>query len=137
MLTRVNFFKDTKQERKEKKVTKEKHKTIELQDIWNDKQNESKVRHISIRGEAGSGKNVLSQRIAYLRGNDQLWNHQFQYLLHIPLRKIINIFYHINDNNNDTNIQLLAFGLMTFNTRIQLSCGDNNTNLDAKLSQLN
>ncbi|ETO03468.1 hypothetical protein RFI_33939, partial [Reticulomyxa filosa] len=29
---------------------------IELQDIWNDKQNESKIRHISIRGEAGSGK---------------------------------------------------------------------------------
>ncbi|ETO03196.1 hypothetical protein RFI_34214, partial [Reticulomyxa filosa] len=34
---------------------------------------------------------VLSQRIAYLWGNDQMWNHQFQYLLHIPLRKIITI----------------------------------------------
>ncbi|ETN98843.1 NACHT family NTPase, partial [Reticulomyxa filosa] len=74
---------------------------MELQDIWNDKENESKVRHISIRGEAGSGKSVLSQRIAYLWGNDQMWNHQFQYLLHIPLRKIVNVFHHINGNNDD------------------------------------
>ncbi|ETO02068.1 hypothetical protein RFI_35368, partial [Reticulomyxa filosa] len=29
---------------------------IELQDIWNDQQSKLKVRHISIRGEAGSGK---------------------------------------------------------------------------------
>ncbi|ETO07989.1 non-muscle caldesmon, partial [Reticulomyxa filosa] len=63
---------------------------IELQDIWDDQQKESKICHISIRGEAGSGKSVLSQRIAYLWGNGQMWNHQFQYLLHIPLRKIIN-----------------------------------------------
>ncbi|ETO09046.1 hypothetical protein RFI_28340, partial [Reticulomyxa filosa] len=74
---------------------------IQLQDIWNNKQNESKVRHISIRGEAGSGKSVLSQRIAYLWGNGQMWNHQFQYLLHIPLRIIINAFHHINDNCDD------------------------------------
>ncbi|ETN99442.1 hypothetical protein RFI_38032 [Reticulomyxa filosa] len=33
---------------------------IELQDIWNDTQYQSKVRYISIRGEAGSGKNVES-----------------------------------------------------------------------------
>ncbi|ETO34430.1 hypothetical protein RFI_02663 [Reticulomyxa filosa] len=71
---------------------------IKLQDIWNDKENQSKVRHISIQGEAGSGKSVLSQRIAYLWGNQQMWNHRFQYLLHIPLRKIINAFHHINDN---------------------------------------
>ncbi|ETN99103.1 hypothetical protein RFI_38384 [Reticulomyxa filosa] len=29
-----------------------------------------------------------------------MWNHQFQYLLHIPLRKIINVFHHINDNSD-------------------------------------
>ncbi|ETO01912.1 hypothetical protein RFI_35527, partial [Reticulomyxa filosa] len=63
---------------------------IELQDIWNDKENESKIRHISIGGEAGSGENVLSQRITYLWRNHQMWNHQFQYLLLIPWRKIIN-----------------------------------------------
>ncbi|ETO01989.1 NTPase, partial [Reticulomyxa filosa] len=74
---------------------------IELQDIWNDKQNQSKIHHTSIRGEAGSGKSVLSQRIAHLWGNDQMWNHQFQYLLHIPLRIIINAFHHINDNCDD------------------------------------
>ncbi|ETO02151.1 hypothetical protein RFI_35285, partial [Reticulomyxa filosa] len=74
---------------------------IELQDIWNDKENETKVRHISVRGEAGSGKSVLSQRIAYLWGNNQMWSHQFQYLLHIPLRKIINVFHHINGNSDD------------------------------------
>ncbi|ETO33523.1 hypothetical protein RFI_03577, partial [Reticulomyxa filosa] len=74
--------------------------TIELQDIWNDKQTEAKICHISIRGEAGSGKSVLSQRIAYLWGNGQMWD-QFQYLLHIPLRKIINIFHQINDNSDD------------------------------------
>ncbi|ETO32344.1 hypothetical protein RFI_04773 [Reticulomyxa filosa] len=71
-------------------------KNIELQDIWNDKQKESKVCYISIRGEAGSGKSVLSQRITYLWGN-----HQFQSLLYIPLRKTINAFHHINDNNDD------------------------------------
>ncbi|ETO34000.1 hypothetical protein RFI_03094 [Reticulomyxa filosa] len=32
---------------------------------------------------------------------------------------------------NDINIQLLAFGLMTFNPCIQLSCDDDNTNFDA------
>ncbi|ETO07647.1 putative ATP-dependent protease subunit C (ClpC) [Reticulomyxa filosa] len=68
---------------------------------WNDKENESKVRQISVRGEAGSGKSVLSQRIAYLWRNDRMWNHQFQYLLHIPLRKIINAYHHINDNSDD------------------------------------
>ncbi|ETO08757.1 putative ATP-dependent protease subunit C (ClpC), partial [Reticulomyxa filosa] len=75
--------------------------TIELQDIWNDKEDESKVRHISIRGEAGSGKSVLSQRIAYLWGNNQMWSHQFQYLLHIPLKNIINVFHRINENSDD------------------------------------
>ncbi|ETO01478.1 hypothetical protein RFI_35962 [Reticulomyxa filosa] len=70
---------------------------IELQDIWNDQQKELKICHISIRGEAGSGKSVLSQRIAYLWGN----GHQFQYLLHIPLRKIVNFLHHINDNSDD------------------------------------
>ncbi|ETO11699.1 hypothetical protein RFI_25677 [Reticulomyxa filosa] len=74
---------------------------IELQDIWNDKQKGLKICHIGIRGEAGSGKSVLSQRVVYLWGNGQMLNHQFQYLLHIPLRKIINGFYHINDNCDD------------------------------------
>ncbi|ETO00623.1 hypothetical protein RFI_36817, partial [Reticulomyxa filosa] len=32
--------------------------------------------------------------------------------------------------DNDTDIRLLVFGLMTFNPRIQLSCDDNNTNFD-------
>ncbi|ETO03552.1 hypothetical protein RFI_33850, partial [Reticulomyxa filosa] len=42
-----------------------------------------------------------------------------------------------NSNNricktgNDTDIRLLVFGLMIFNSRIQLGCDDNNTNLDA------
>ncbi|ETO02251.1 hypothetical protein RFI_35185, partial [Reticulomyxa filosa] len=42
-----------------------------------------------------------------------------------------------NSNNyickidNDTNIRLLVFGLMTFNPCIQLNCDDNNTNFDA------
>ncbi|ETO34686.1 PBS lyase HEAT domain protein repeat-containing protein, partial [Reticulomyxa filosa] len=38
---------------------------------------------------------------------------------------------HIWKTANDTDIQLLAFGLMTFNPCIQLSCDDNNTNFDA------
>ncbi|ETO01213.1 hypothetical protein RFI_36227, partial [Reticulomyxa filosa] len=33
--------------------------------------------------------------------------------------------------DNDTDIRLLVFGLMTFNPRIQLSCDHNNTNFDA------
>ncbi|ETO00808.1 NACHT family NTPase, partial [Reticulomyxa filosa] len=41
------------------------------------------------------------QRIAYLWGNHQMWTHQFQHLLHIPLRNIINVFHNINDNSND------------------------------------
>ncbi|ETO08722.1 hypothetical protein RFI_28664 [Reticulomyxa filosa] len=64
--------------------------------------NKLEVRHINIQGEARSGKSALSQRIAYLWGNDQMLNHQFQYLLHIPLRKkIIKAFHHINDNCDD------------------------------------
>ncbi|ETO14921.1 hypothetical protein RFI_22445 [Reticulomyxa filosa] len=68
--------------------------TIELDDIWKIKgeDGEPEVRHISIRGEAGTGKSVLTQRIAYLWANKQMWNDQFQWLLHIPLRKIANIF---------------------------------------------
>ncbi|ETO31338.1 hypothetical protein RFI_05781 [Reticulomyxa filosa] len=58
-------------------------KDIELQDIWNDRQKGFKICHISIQGKAESGKSVLSQRIAYLWGNYQMWNHQFQYLLMI------------------------------------------------------
>ncbi|ETO31721.1 hypothetical protein RFI_05400 [Reticulomyxa filosa] len=46
------------------------YENIELPDIW-------KICHISIRGEVGNGKSVLSQRIAYLWGNYQIWNHQF------------------------------------------------------------
>ncbi|ETO32528.1 hypothetical protein RFI_04589, partial [Reticulomyxa filosa] len=86
-----------------------KMETLEVQDIWKDKENGLVVRHISICGEAGSGKSVLSQRIAYLWANDQMWNDQFQYLLHIPLRKIANIFDRhygnddekMNDGNED------------------------------------
>ncbi|ETO27894.1 NTPase [Reticulomyxa filosa] len=66
--------------------------TIEIQDIWNDKQNKSNLRHISIYGETGSGKSVLLQRIAYLWAKNRMWNDQFQWLLYIPLRKIINSF---------------------------------------------
>ncbi|ETO35468.1 NACHT domain-containing protein, partial [Reticulomyxa filosa] len=74
---------------------------LEVQDIWNTKEGELEVRHISIRGEAGCGKSVLTQRIAYLWANDQMWNNRFQWLLHIPFRKISHIFD--NKKNNNTN----------------------------------
>ncbi|ETO08121.1 hypothetical protein RFI_29269, partial [Reticulomyxa filosa] len=76
-------------------------KTIELHDIWQEKQQDksNKCRHISIRGEAGSGKSVLMKRIAYLWANDQIWNDQFQWILHIPLRKIVHLF-----DNNKSNL---------------------------------
>ncbi|ETO32135.1 hypothetical protein RFI_04983, partial [Reticulomyxa filosa] len=57
--------------------------TIELEDIWKIKEeNGSKVCHISIHGEAGTGKSVLTQRIAWLWANKQMWNDQFPWLLH-------------------------------------------------------
>ncbi|ETO00652.1 NLR family, pyrin domain containing 12, partial [Reticulomyxa filosa] len=89
-------------------------KTIELEDIWKvekskkkekdiegkklEEESELELRHISIHGEAGTGKSVLSQKIAYLWANNQIWNDRFQLLLHIPLRKIANIF---DEENND------------------------------------
>ncbi|ETO03427.1 NACHT family NTPase [Reticulomyxa filosa] len=73
--------------------------TVELQDIWNET-DELEIHHIGIRGEAGSGKSVLTQRIAYLWANHQLWNDRFQWLLHIPFRKIAHIF-----DNNKKNIK--------------------------------
>ncbi|ETO01353.1 hypothetical protein RFI_36087, partial [Reticulomyxa filosa] len=60
-----------------------------------------------------SGKSVLSQRIAYLWGNG-MWNHQFQYLLHIPLRKTINVFHHINGNGDDQKKDECNGGLLDF-----------------------
>ncbi|ETO06085.1 hypothetical protein RFI_31311 [Reticulomyxa filosa] len=75
--------------------------TVEMQGIWNETDNELKIHHISIRGEAGSGKSVLTQRIAYLWANHQLWNDRFQWLLHIPLQKIAHIF----DNNEKNNVK--------------------------------
>ncbi|ETO15234.1 hypothetical protein RFI_22132, partial [Reticulomyxa filosa] len=44
---------------------------------------------------------LIFDEIAYLWGNGQMWNYQFQYLLHILLRKIIDVFHHINDNGDD------------------------------------
>ncbi|ETO21871.1 hypothetical protein RFI_15332, partial [Reticulomyxa filosa] len=58
-------------------IYENKTEIIKIQDIWNDKQNGSKVRHISIRGKAGSGKNESSEDIE---------NHWSKILntLHIP-----------------------------------------------------
>ncbi|ETO03668.1 NTPase, partial [Reticulomyxa filosa] len=81
-------------------IYENKTETIEVQDIWNDAKG-SNIRHISIRGEAGSGKSVLSQRIAYLWGKHQMCNDQFQWLLHIPLRKLVNIFDNSGDENKE------------------------------------
>ncbi|ETO27417.1 NACHT family NTPase, partial [Reticulomyxa filosa] len=72
--------------------------TVQLENIWNDEASGSTIRHISIRGEAGSGKSVLTQRIAHLWANNQMWNDRFQWILQIPLRKIVNIF---DDSKND------------------------------------
>ncbi|ETO10825.1 hypothetical protein RFI_26550 [Reticulomyxa filosa] len=77
---------------------------MEVQDIWNVKESDLEVHHISICGEAGSGKSVLTQRIAHLWANDQMWNNQFQWLLHIPFRKIVGIFEN-NKNKNENNIK--------------------------------
>ncbi|ETO33882.1 hypothetical protein RFI_03214 [Reticulomyxa filosa] len=84
-------------------------KTIELEDIWNTEKSkkedekveeEEEMRHINVHGEAGTGKSVLSQRIAYLWANKQMWNNRFQLLLHIPLRKIASIFDKTKEENN-------------------------------------
>ncbi|ETO34937.1 putative ATP-dependent protease subunit C (ClpC), partial [Reticulomyxa filosa] len=80
-----------------------KKESIELEDIWKRKNEENglKLRHVSINGEAGTGKSVLSQRIAYLWANKQMWNDKFQFLLHIPLRKIVSIFDKTTNKNDD------------------------------------
>ncbi|ETO14940.1 hypothetical protein RFI_22428, partial [Reticulomyxa filosa] len=70
--------------------------TIDVRYVWKidnegeKKKEEEEVRHISIRGEAGSGKSVLTQRIAYLWAKNQMWNDMFEWLLHISFRKIVN-----------------------------------------------
>ncbi|ETO20144.1 hypothetical protein RFI_17077 [Reticulomyxa filosa] len=85
---------------------------VDEQDIWKlDKKGEEKeeeieeeeVRHISIRGEAGSGKSVLTQRIAYLWANGEMWNNMFEWLLHIPFRNIVNLFDDENKGNTKSN----------------------------------
>ncbi|ETO01966.1 putative ATP-dependent protease subunit C (ClpC), partial [Reticulomyxa filosa] len=78
----------------------DKKESIELEDIWKrtNEENGLKLRHVSIHGEAGTGKSVLSQRIAYLWANKQMWNDKFQFLLHIPLRKIVD---KTTDKNDD------------------------------------
>ncbi|ETO06859.1 hypothetical protein RFI_30531 [Reticulomyxa filosa] len=86
-----------------------KQEIIELEDIWKkrkkeEEKSELEMHHISIHGEAGTGKSVLTQRIAYLWANKQMWNDKFQWLLHIPLRRIANIFDKLKDRN-DNNIE--------------------------------
>ncbi|ETO06611.1 hypothetical protein RFI_30781 [Reticulomyxa filosa] len=101
-------------------------KITELEDIWkikkpadaeNKKVEEKKVeeddneekkdeeelefRHISINGEAGTGKSVLAQNIAYLWASKQMWNDRFELLLQILLKKIANIFEKDMNKNDD------------------------------------
>ncbi|ETO33395.1 hypothetical protein RFI_03713, partial [Reticulomyxa filosa] len=83
--------------------------TVDVEDIWKREEKEEieeeeeEVRHISIRGEAGSGKSVLTQRIAYLWANGEMWNHMFEWLLHIPFRNIVNLFDDENKGNTKSN----------------------------------
>ncbi|ETO03438.1 hypothetical protein RFI_33969, partial [Reticulomyxa filosa] len=67
--------------------------TVEMQDIWNETDNELEI--------------MLTQRIAYLWANHQLWNDRFQWLLHIPLQKIAHIFDHNEKNKNNIKYQWL------------------------------
>ncbi|ETO05325.1 hypothetical protein RFI_32071 [Reticulomyxa filosa] len=77
--------------------------TTELEDIWGIKTETGrlKIRYISIHGEAGTGKSVLTQRIAWLWIKKQMWRDHFQLLLHIPLRKIANIFDNTLDEKDN------------------------------------
>ncbi|ETO10483.1 NTPase [Reticulomyxa filosa] len=98
-----DIWKVEKSKKKEKDIEGKKleeEDELELRhiSIHGEEESELKLRHISIHGEAGTGKSVLSQRIAYLWANNQIWNDRFQLLLHIPLRKIANIF---DEENND------------------------------------
>ncbi|ETO17843.1 NTPase [Reticulomyxa filosa] len=70
--------------------------TMELQDIWKDEENES-IRVVTL--------SVLAQRIAYLWAKDGMWSDQFQWLLHIPLRKIVSIFDDEKDSKSDINME--------------------------------
>ncbi|ETN97225.1 Ras family protein, partial [Reticulomyxa filosa] len=89
---------------KERKEDTENTKNKETEKMEEDGDSELELRHINIHGEAGTEKSVLSQRIAYLWANEQMWNDRFQLLLHIPLRKISNIFDKFMNKSND-NIQ--------------------------------
>ncbi|ETO33993.1 hypothetical protein RFI_03100, partial [Reticulomyxa filosa] len=94
-------------------------KTTELEDIWKikktadaedkeveekeeeeEKEKELEVRYISIHGEAGTGKSIFVQKIAYLC--KQMWNDRFELLLQIPLKKIANIFEKEMNKNDYT-----------------------------------
>ncbi|ETO01645.1 hypothetical protein RFI_35795, partial [Reticulomyxa filosa] len=96
LLTQQQF-----QERKDKITNKNNEEKLE--DIWGIKTEKGrlKIRHISIHGEAGTGKSVLTQRIAWLWIKKQMWRDHFQLLLHIPLRKIANIFDNTLDEKDN------------------------------------
>ncbi|ETO03469.1 26S proteasome non-ATPase regulatory subunit, partial [Reticulomyxa filosa] len=80
---------------------------------------------------------------ALLKISEDMWKHATICGLkeNIQMKNENTLMNKENSNNricktaNDTDIQLLVVGLMTFNPRIQLVCDDNNTNLDA-LSEL-
>ncbi|ETO34400.1 hypothetical protein RFI_02693 [Reticulomyxa filosa] len=85
-------------------------KTVELQDLWvEEKERErrkedeevARMNHISICGEAGSGKSVLTQVIAYLWAKNEMWSDQFQWLLHIPFGRIAHVFDSDKDSDSD------------------------------------
>ncbi|ETO00551.1 hypothetical protein RFI_36891, partial [Reticulomyxa filosa] len=78
-------------------------KTVEFQDFWvEDKEREKRkeneetvrIRHISIRGKAGS----RTQVIAYLWAKNEM---QFQWLLHIPFGRIAHVFDNDKDSDSD------------------------------------
>ena len=64
---------------------------LALEDMWKENlpgSSNKKIRHITITGEAGSGKTTLTQRITYRWAKNSLWNDRFDWILTIPLRRI-------------------------------------------------
>ncbi|ETO05005.1 hypothetical protein RFI_32389, partial [Reticulomyxa filosa] len=92
-------------------------KIRELQDIWKIEENGLETHHISIYGEAGSGKSVLTQRITYLWATNQMWNDRFEWnknndIIKMQWSKIINELHIPQWNIDDTNIVYSQNGLL-------------------------
>ncbi|ETO01129.1 hypothetical protein RFI_36311, partial [Reticulomyxa filosa] len=94
----------------------------------NDKQLYVLVIHLLERAKKGSKRYVIN---ALSKISEDMWKcATICGLKHMQVMKEQNTWQRWFSNVNKK-IELLAFGLMTFNPRIQLSCNDDNTNFDA------